>query len=206
MQNFQASLRRAGRGLVGVSMLGLVAPAFAEEAPASEDSDDGVIIVTAQKRAQNSLDVGINVSVFGSEAIAERRLESVSELAGTAPNVTVKENVPGLLPVVTIRGIGLNDFSATNNPSAGVYVDEVPLSSLALMNFNFFDVDRLEVLKVWISVGVDPPRSRPIILNCRKKLVLTGVQIGAARDPSVHKYRHNNQCISFRESGVPLRR
>jgi iron complex outermembrane receptor protein len=59
----------------------------------------------------------------------------------------VKENVPGLLPVVTIRGIGLNDFSATNNPSAGVYVDEVPLSSLALMNFNFFDVDRLEVLK-----------------------------------------------------------
>lgn len=147
MQNFQASLRRAGRGLVGVSMLGLAAPAFAQAVPASEDSDDGVIIVTAQKRAQNSLDVGINVSVIGGEAIAERRLESVSELAGAAPNVTVKENVPGLLPVVTIRGIGLNDFSATNNPSAGVYVDEVPLSSLALMNFNFFDVDRLEVLK-----------------------------------------------------------
>jgi iron complex outermembrane receptor protein len=147
MGNFQASLRRAGWGFVGVSMLGLAAPAFAQAVPASEDSDDGVIIVTAQKRAQNSLEVGINVSVIGSEAIAERRLESVSELAGAAPNLTVKENVPGLLPVVTIRGIGLNDFSATNNPSAGVYVDEVPLSSLALMNFNLFDVDRLEVLK-----------------------------------------------------------
>lgn len=147
MQNFQASLCRAGRGLAGVSILGLAVPAFAQAVPASEGSDDGVIIVTAQKRAQNSLDVGINVSVLGSEAIAERRLESVSELAGAAPNVTVKENVPGLLPVVTIRGIGLNDFSATNNPSAGVYIDEVPLSSLALMNFNFFDIDRLEVLK-----------------------------------------------------------
>lgn len=147
MQNFQASLRRAGWGLVGVPMLGLAVPAWGQTVPASENLDDGVIIVTAQKRAQNSLDVGINVSVIDSDAIAERRLESVSELAGTAPNVTVKENVPGLLPIVTIRGIGLNDFSATNNPSAGVYVDEVPLSSLALMNFNFFDVDRLEVLK-----------------------------------------------------------
>ena len=147
MRNFSTSWRRLGSGFAAASVLGVAVPATAQTSSPAIDEDDGAIIVTAQKRAQDSLDVGINVSVLGSEMLAERRLESVSELAGAAPNVTVKENVPGLLPVVTIRGIGLNDFSATNNPSAGVYVDEVPLSSLALMNFNFFDVDRLEVLK-----------------------------------------------------------
>ncbi|MEQ8934485.1 MAG: TonB-dependent receptor, partial [Amphiplicatus sp.] len=44
-------------------------------------------------------------------------------------------------------GVGLNDFSNTNNPSAGIYVDEVYLSSLGLMAFDFYDLERVEVLK-----------------------------------------------------------
>src|SRR3546814_3741885 len=34
-----------------------------------------------------------------------------------------------------------------------------------------------------------PPLSRSIILNYRKKVVLTGVPIGAARDPDTRQYR-----------------
>jgi iron complex outermembrane receptor protein len=120
-------------------------PARAQEAQDQEDS--GEIIVTAQKRAQNTLDVGINVSVVGEDEIASRRIESVTDVVVFTPNVSIKENIPGLVPVLTIRGVGLNDFSATNNPSAGVYVDEVSLGSLALMNFDFFDLGRMEVLK-----------------------------------------------------------
>lgn len=128
----------------------MFAPAYAQEKNASAaapQDESGDIVVTAQRRAQSTLDVGINVSVLDGEQLATRRFEGVSDISGVAPNVTVKENVPGLLPVVTIRGIGLNDFSATNNPSASVYMDEVPLSSLALMNFDFFDLDRVEALK-----------------------------------------------------------
>ncbi|OAO00345.1 TonB-dependent receptor [Sphingomonadales bacterium EhC05] len=113
----------------------------------TEQSDDNVIIVTAQKREQSVLDVGINISVADSEALTNRRIDAATDIVTIAPNISIKENVPGLVPVITIRGVGLNDFSATNNPSAGVYVDEVSLSSLALMNFDFFDLDRIEVLK-----------------------------------------------------------
>jgi iron complex outermembrane recepter protein len=126
--------------------LGTSVQAHAQDASAdSEQSDE--IIVTAQKRAQSTLDVGITLSVAGSEALATKRIEAVTDLVSITPNVSVKDNIPGLVPVITIRGVGLNDFSATNNPSAGVYVDEVSLSSLALMNFDFFDIERLEVLK-----------------------------------------------------------
>lgn len=122
-------------------------PAFAQDAATPPDQLDGEIIVTAQKRAQSTLDVGITLSVAGPEELTSRRIEAVTDLVAFTPNVTVKENVPGLVPVITIRGVGLNDFSATNNPSAGVYVDEVSLSSLALMNFDFFDLERMEALK-----------------------------------------------------------
>lgn len=122
------------------------APARAQQA-AADEAPEGEIIVTAQKRAQSSLDVGITLSVAGEEVLAAKRVEAVTDLVSFTPNVSVKDNVPGLVPVITIRGVGLNDFSATNNPSAGVYVDEVSLSSLALMNFDFFDLARLEVLK-----------------------------------------------------------
>jgi len=110
-------------------------------------SDNNVIIVTAQKREQNLLDVGINLSVANQETLVNRRIVAATDIVAIAPNISIKENIPGVLPVITIRGVGLNDFSATNNPSAGVYVDEVSLSSLALMNFDFFDLERVEVLK-----------------------------------------------------------
>lgn len=139
--------------LGGAMIAASAAPAFAQDGntPISEATDDmaadGEIIVTAQKRSQRALDVGITMSIVGEDEIAARRIEAVTDLVAFTPNVSVKENIPGLVPVLTIRGVGLNDFSATNNPSAGVYVDEVSLSSLALMNFDFFDVARMEVLK-----------------------------------------------------------
>jgi iron complex outermembrane recepter protein len=144
---------KAALFLGGAMLAASASPAFAQDAttPTVEESDEapaeGEIIVTAQKREQRALDVGITLSIVGADEIAARRIESVTDVVAFTPNVSVKENIPGLVPVLTIRGVGLNDFSATNNPSAGVYVDEVSLSSLALMNFDFFDVARMEVLK-----------------------------------------------------------
>jgi len=137
---------------VVVSVLALPGAANAQEGdagPGGEADAEPVdaIIVTAQRREQRTLDVGINISVADAEALQAQRIDDAAALRSIAPNISIKENVPGLVPVVTIRGVGLNDFSATNNPSAGIYVDEVSLSSLALMNFDFFDIARVEVLK-----------------------------------------------------------
>ncbi len=129
---------------------GLAALLIASAAQAAEDTaptEIEAVTVTAQKRAQDTLDVGVNVAVVSGEALEAGRVTQVTDLANFTPNVEIKENMPGILPVVTIRGVGLNDFSATNNPSAGVYVDEVYLSSLALMNFDLFDMERMEALK-----------------------------------------------------------
>ncbi|MFZ5720889.1 MAG: TonB-dependent receptor plug domain-containing protein [Pseudomonadota bacterium] len=141
--------QRRARRVGSVAAASLTLSAFSANAaePAPEPLELEVVTVTAQKRVQDTLDVGVNVAVVGAEDLAARRVTQVADIAAFTPNVGIKENMPGILPVVTIRGVGLNDFSVVNNPSAGVYVDEVYLSSLALMNFDLFDLERMEALK-----------------------------------------------------------
>ena len=108
-------------------------------APAKEEE----IIVTAQRREQQLTRVGINITALSARAIEETRITQIENIAAAIPNVDIKEQVPGAIPVVTIRGIGLDDFSSTNSPSAGVYVDEVPLASIALMSSEIYDLERI---------------------------------------------------------------
>jgi iron complex outermembrane receptor protein len=131
----------------GAGLAALLIASATQAAEGAAPVEIEAVTVTAQKRAQDTLDVGVNVAVVSGEQLEAGRVSQVTDLAGFTPNVEIKENMPGILPVVTIRGVGLNDFSATNNPSAGVYVDEVYLSSLALMNFDLFDMERMEALK-----------------------------------------------------------
>ncbi|HVT36779.1 MAG TPA: TonB-dependent receptor plug domain-containing protein, partial [Nevskiaceae bacterium] len=105
------------------------------------------VVVTAQKRAQRLVDVPINVSAMTRDDVQKTRIEQVRDVAGYMPNVDIKEQVPGAIPVVSIRGVGLDDFSSTNSPAAGIYLDQVTLSSLALMSFDLYDIERIEVLK-----------------------------------------------------------
>ncbi|MFT3725568.1 MAG: TonB-dependent receptor [Hyphomonadaceae bacterium] len=130
---------------VGAAALLTAAPALAQAEPDTPGPD--IVIITAQKKSEDIIDVGATVNALAAQSIQDRGIEQVSDFISQLANVDIKENSPGILPVITIRGIGLNDFSATNNPAAGVYVDEVYQSSLALLNADFFDVERIEALR-----------------------------------------------------------
>lgn len=105
------------------------------------------VIVTAEKREQSVLDVGMSVNAFAGEDLAAAGVARPAELNGFVPSLNVKENIPGASPIFTIRGVGLNNFAANNNPTVGVYIDEVFLTSTAMMTFSLYDVARVEVLK-----------------------------------------------------------
>ena len=83
------------------------------------------VVVTSQKREQNLSDVGISIAVAGEQEIRDRRINMVEDIPIFTPNASVKNVIPGLMPILTLRGVGLNDFHAANNPAAGVYVDDV---------------------------------------------------------------------------------
>lgn len=132
----------AGRLLATISLCLAAPPALAQQSGGIE-----TVTVTAEKTQENILNVGINVTALSADDLRLNRIDTAMDLATQVPNVEVKTNIPGAQQIVTIRGIGLDDFSSTNNSSVGVYVDDVFLTSFAEMDFNFFDLERIEVLK-----------------------------------------------------------
>src|ERR1044072_4006944 len=131
--------------------LGLLAAAATVAQTNSADTADvptiGEIVVTAQRREESNLKVGLTLTALSGDALAQQRVEQVLDLKGRVPNLDIKEQGPGAMPEITIRGVGLNDFGAANSPSAGVYVDQVYVASIAMMAFDMFDIERIEVLK-----------------------------------------------------------
>jgi len=116
----------------------------------TKDGDDlslEEVIVTAQKREQSFNDVGIAVNVFSSEEIHKLRMFKPQDVAAQTPNVKINNTLANSIPNVSIRGVGLNDYAVNNNPAAGIYTDEVYLVSPAMLTFQLFDLERIEVLK-----------------------------------------------------------
>ena len=105
------------------------------------------VIVTAQKREQNLQDVSLSVSAFQGDTLRALGVSEVKDLSNLSANVDIKSSTLGVNPVVTVRGVGLNNFNSNNNPSVGIYVDEVFLSSPAMLDLFVMDLERIEVLK-----------------------------------------------------------
>ena len=105
------------------------------------------VVVTAQKRSQSLQDVGVAVNAFNDSDIRELGMGNVADIASQSPNVTIKQYYGNSFPVITIRGVGMNYFGSNSASASAVHVDEVYVGSPALLGFQLFDIERLEVLK-----------------------------------------------------------
>ena len=120
--------------LAGAALAVLSGPAHAA-ATAVAPTEVGEVIVTAERTRENILNVGVNVTALSAETLRQSRLTTATDLATVVPNLDVKTNIPGAQQIITVRGVGLDDFSSSNNSSVGVYVDDVFLASFAEMDF-----------------------------------------------------------------------
>lgn len=105
------------------------------------------ITVTAQRKEQSLQDVSLSVAAFTDEQVKDLRIESVEDVTKLVSNLEIRTTLSGLNPAITIRGVGLNDFNSNNTSSVGVYIDEVFVSSVGMLGFANFDMERIEVLK-----------------------------------------------------------
>ena len=105
------------------------------------------IIVTAQRREQNIQDVSLSIAAFSGEQLKELRVFDVTNVSKLVTNAVIYRNFSNVNPIVSIRGVGLNDYGSNNSSSVGIYIDEVFLTHQGMLDFASFDVERLEVLK-----------------------------------------------------------
>ena len=123
----------------------LVPPALVAQAADERLLEE--IVVTAQKREQYLSDVGIAVTAFDGEDVRRLGFSDPVDVAAQTPNLNINNTFGRSIANVSIRGIGLNDYAVNNNPPAGIYVDDVYLVSPAMLNFQLFDLEGIEVLK-----------------------------------------------------------
>ncbi|HEY0802351.1 MAG TPA: TonB-dependent receptor [Steroidobacteraceae bacterium] len=121
-------------------------------APATSATTSGnaleEIVVTAQRRAQNIEDVPVSVQVVSNQALLAAGIKSTQDLGQLTPNVTIISPIgQGNQPLITIRGIGLNDFDTNNAGPNGVYIDDVYINAPSAQSFALFDLQGIQVLK-----------------------------------------------------------
>lgn len=124
-------------------------PAFAQDAPASEDTErvEDKVIVLGTKIEQSLQDLEVSAEVFDAERLDREQITELSELLLKVPNVTT---VGGADSNFSIRGIGRAGVGgAGQGVTSSVYVDGSPITSL---NFNrgplgLWDTQQVEVLR-----------------------------------------------------------
>jgi len=139
--------------LLAASALAVIAatPAFAQDAgapPAQAVDQGGVedIVITAQRQSQRLQDVPIAVSAFTAENLQQQQIVNPTALQLTLPNITfTKTNFTS--SSFTIRGIGDLCVGVTCDSATAIHVNDMPLLSTRLFESEFFDLERVEVLR-----------------------------------------------------------
>jgi iron complex outermembrane receptor protein len=117
-------------------------PALAQETGLEE------IVVTATRREESLQDVAASATVFSARDLQTLRVLQPRDLAEQTPGLLAKYGPNGLATVgFYMRGVGINDFTGTVDPSVGVYVDEVFQPTPDMLNFAVYDIERVEVLR-----------------------------------------------------------
>ncbi len=143
--------------IIGKSATSLVAialmtgSAFAQDAQSSEEEEaaDKEIVVTAQFREQRLQDTPIAITAVNAEMLEARGQTDISQIAGQAPNVTLRPQPQngGSGLIAFIRGVGQTDFNFAVDPGVGVYIDDVYIPTLSSSLLDLMDLDRIEVLR-----------------------------------------------------------
>ncbi|MBL4612798.1 MAG: TonB-dependent receptor [Emcibacter sp.] len=133
--------------LSGVAMLAILTPA---QVQAADDTTSSIrideIIVTSTLRERNVQDVPISVAVLGMDQISKADIHDADGIANSVPGMQYSEFAPGQA-LYSMRGVGSFDDGAGLDNSVALFLDGVYIGRGAGVNFDMFDLERIEILK-----------------------------------------------------------
>jgi outer membrane receptor protein involved in Fe transport len=122
---------------------------FAQNAILSTDTTKvpeielGEVIINGSKSDIKLKDLPSSVSLMTQRTLKDDEIQSLTDITSIAPNLFMPDYGSKLTTPIYIRGIG----SKINAPGVALYVDDVPYFEKASFKFDFFDIDRVEVLR-----------------------------------------------------------
>ncbi|MHA7819617.1 MAG: TonB-dependent receptor [Erythrobacter sp.] len=121
-----------------------LAQAEDERQAASDGFGIGEILVTAERRSDTLQEVPLSISAVTGDDLAKSSIYDTEALASTVPGLVIQRDVVGK---AVIRGIGTENFTVGGDPGVAIYVDGAYIARSSTGIFDFFDVERVEVLR-----------------------------------------------------------
>jgi len=167
----KAALARSEQDLASVRAKDT--PAAAPEvaaAPAVAEEPDklGEITIRARKAIDLTHDVPQSVSVVSGKELDRELAQDLSAFAKRGANISFNQNNTRGASL-SIRGVGKRSFTETQDPSVGIILDDVSFGLTQLGNFDFYDVESVEVARgPQGTLGGKGASSGVVTVNTRK--------------------------------------
>lgn len=104
------------------------------------------IIVTATHRAENLQEIPVTVTALSTEQLEKADIYDATSIALHVPGMAYAEFAPGQA-LISLRGVSSADDGAGLDNSVALFLDGVYIGRGATINFDMFDLERLEVLR-----------------------------------------------------------
>jgi iron complex outermembrane receptor protein len=105
------------------------------------------IVVTAQKRQQRIVDVPASISAITGEQLERAGLNDIRTFAAQIPGLNFSNHADLKTSETSIRGVRSESRSAGQDPAVATYLDEVYLGGGVGAGIDFYDLERIEVLR-----------------------------------------------------------
>ncbi len=102
-----------------------------------------VVVIATPKENSRLRQQPVPATSLSQEDMRNNAVTSVKSLSALVPNLFIPDYGSKLTTSVYIRGIG----SRINTPAIGLYVDNIPFIDKSAFDFNYADVERIDVMR-----------------------------------------------------------
>lgn len=135
----------------------MAAPAYAQSEPEAQalapaedasSASSGEIVVTAQRREESIQRVGISITAFSADTLAQIGARTTQDIATQVPSLQFDSGSGGgVNAFVTVRGVTQVDPAEHQEAPNAVYLDDVYIPTTSMVGFPLYDMARAEALR-----------------------------------------------------------
>ncbi|MGE4569657.1 MAG: TonB-dependent receptor plug domain-containing protein, partial [Bacteroidales bacterium] len=105
--------------------------------------DINEVVVTAPRETGRLRDLPAAVSMITGRTTEGLQMQAIKGVSSYVPNLFIPDYGSKITSAIYLRGIG----SRMNAPAVGLYVDNMPYLDKSTFDFDFLDIERIEVLR-----------------------------------------------------------
>ena len=102
-----------------------------------------IVVMPAAKESKNLRELPVASSSLDRQQLSLKQISGIKSLSSVVPNLFIPDYGSRMTTAVYIRGIG----SRINTPAVGLYVDDIPYIDKSAFDFNYSDIEQIEVLR-----------------------------------------------------------